>query len=440
VKFRDVAYIHCQWRGRPDLDANPLNAKRLLRFLQTDEGAASDDVDNDDDDDDPNTFSGAGHYFPSEYCRIDRIVSHRVAESATASPRLADLIAGRHWDRCEFLVRWQQQAYDEATWEPWAVLARLQSQPSDGDAVRAELQRYFRFCEPGRVKASAAGKSRPNRSSAASLACKAQAFPTLEFADGLTLRDYQIDGVKWMAFNWAQNRNSILADEMGLGKTVQISAFIHHLSTNEVVRGPFLVVAPLSTLQHWRRESEAWAASLNCVVYHGGAAARDVIREFEFRYEQKTPSKPYKFDVLVTSYEMVLADARHLAPIEWDLVVVDESHRLKNRDSKLFRELSRFRAKHCVMLTGTPVQNSIEELWVLLHFIDPEIFHSLDEFQAQFWGPEEERGCGRPAHVTEAVFPSAHEIRCGKGFARSAGNRDRRGNDARAEASVQSHL
>ncbi|XXQ37791.1 SNF2-related domain containing protein [Plasmodiophora brassicae] len=392
VKYKDVSYVHCEWIPRAGLEATKADRARLNRFLQN-EGTNDDDAVDVDGDDDNNVSNGAGQYFPSDYCRVDRIVAHRSALDAGGSKRtlrLADLREGKHWDECEFLVRWMQQGYDEATWEPYSTLRLLDCQ----EDVRNEIMRYFRFVEPlpiatpkpaptkKETKKRSTSSSRNNN--AATAAWKAQSFPVLAFANGLALRDYQVDGVKWMSFNWAQGRNSILADEMGLGKTVQIAAFISHLHSHEGVPGPFLIVAPLSTLQHWRRECEAWAPKLNCLVYHGGAIAREIIREYEFKYDKKFAHKPFKFDIFVTSYEMVLADAKVMSRINWDLLVVDESHRLKNRDSKLFKELVRFKVKHCVMLTGTPVQNSIDELWVLLHFLDSQSFDSLEEFQAKF--------------------------------------------------------
>lgn len=117
------------------------------------------------------------------------------------------------------------------------------------------------------------------------------------------LRPYQVEGVNWMVFNWHNGRNSILADEMGLGKTVQTLQFLKSLRTRQNVRAPFLVVAPLSTLPHWQRESLSWT-QFNTVVYHGDAASRETIRDFEFWEHDGTGEydrKKFTIDVLITT-------------------------------------------------------------------------------------------------------------------------------------------
>ena len=117
------------------------------------------------------------------------------------------------------------------------------------------------------------------------------------------LRPYQVEGVNWMVFNWHNGRNSILADEMGLGKTVQTLQFLKSLRTRQNVRAPFLVIAPLSTLPHWQRESISWT-QFNTVVYHGSADSRETIRDFEFWAHDGTGAyrtKKFNIDVLITT-------------------------------------------------------------------------------------------------------------------------------------------
>ena len=138
------------------------------------------------------------------------------------------------------------------------------------------------------------------------------------FANQGQLRRYQVAGLNWLAFNWHQGRNCILADEMGLGKTVQCVSFCRYLANVHKNRGPFLVVGPLSTIPHWQREFQAWT-NMNCVVYHGNADSRALIREKEFRYgpHVKVPASQYRFNCLVTTYETILTDAEHLGQIPW---------------------------------------------------------------------------------------------------------------------------
>ena len=198
------------------------------------------------------------------------------------------------------------------------------------------------------------------------------------------LRTYQLEGLNWLTFCWYNNRNSILADEMGLGKTVQTVAVINHLYENLNIHGPFLIVAPLITVPHWQREFEGWT-NMNAIVYHGTAQARDLIRKYEWSYESlKGSPPPYKFNVLITTYEMILTDSNILSKINWKYLAVDEAHRLKNTKCKLINALRLFQFDHLLLLTGTPLQNNTEELWTLLNFMDPDKFASADEFSESF--------------------------------------------------------
>ena len=211
--------------------------------------------------------------------------------------------------------------------------------------------------------------------------------------------------MNWLAFNHANKRGCILADEMGLGKTCQTVSFVQHIHNstynNIHKKRPCLVVAPLSTLGHWKNEFERWT-DLNCVIYHdqggnglSGADARGLIRENEFylfsdKAKKETQSKRkrqqqqqqqkgqnslyverttipnvWKFDVLVTSYEVLVADADHLSNIHFASVIVDEGQRLKSSTSKLAKTFyNQIKSDTRVLLSGTPpLQNNIKELW-----------------------------------------------------------------------------
>ena len=188
---------------------------------------------------------------------------------------------------------------------------------------------------------------------------------------------------------------------MGLGKTVQTVSVINHLFQDLHIRGPFLIVAPLITVPHWQREFEGWT-HMNTLVYHGSAESRQIIRENEFYFpcdEQSGGSnhkkkrknskstnskKPFMFNVLITTYEMIITDVQYLGNIQWKYLAVDEAHRLKNKNCKLINVLRTFHFDHLLLLTGTPLQNNTEELWTLLNFLDPEKFNSLDEFSEKF--------------------------------------------------------
>lgn len=199
------------------------------------------------------------------------------------------------------------------------------------------------------------------------------------------MRDYQLEGLNWLMFCWIRRQGSIIADEMGLGKTVQSVSFLEQIRGFNI-RGPFLVIAPLSTIPHWYREFKAWT-DMNVIIYHGNTAARDMIYEHEFFYKDKRGNpipNLYKFDVIITTYEMIIAGQEHLKPIYWRVNVVDEAHRLKNKSSKLAEILSTYQLEHRVLATGTPLQNRLEELFALLHFLEPERFPDEEEFLAEF--------------------------------------------------------
>ncbi len=204
-----------------------------------------------------------------------------------------------------------------------------------------------------------------------------------KFKTGHALRDYQIQGINWLINAYMSNRNGILADEMGLGKTIQCVAFLEHLRREEGVRGPFLIVAPLSTLTHWKREAESWT-DMNTIVYHdasGGSNGRRILRDYEFYYEG---TNILKFNILITSYEMLLTDFLYLEPIKWKYLIVDEGHRLKNKTARLMEAFDTLQIPRRLLLTGTPIQNNTTELWTLLNFVEPTQFSSIKDFHAKF--------------------------------------------------------
>ena len=169
---------------------------------------------------------------------------------------------------------------------------------------------------------------------------------------------------------------------MGLGKTVQSVTFLESLRTMWGRRGPFLVVAPLSTIPHWRREFEGWT-DMNTVVYHGTSDDRAMIRNHEFKLPG-APADVLKFQVLITTYETVLQDIAQMRAINWTALVVDEAHRLKSHDCRLARELRTLNVEQTVLLTGTPLQNNTTELWSLLNFVDRKKFADGEDFDRRF--------------------------------------------------------
>ncbi|KAI5190176.1 ATP-dependent helicase STH1/SNF2 [Nematocida sp. AWRm77] len=193
------------------------------------------------------------------------------------------------------------------------------------------------------------------------------------------LREYQLKGIEWMVSLYNNKLNGILADEMGLGKTVQAIVFICYLLEKKKETKPFLVIVPLSTFSNWALEFARWAPGINLLPYRGDPA---------YRKDLKKETATNKFDVLLTTFEYVIKDRAFLAKIDWLYTIVDEGHRMKNTSSKLCMVMNmHYRSEYRLLLTGTPLQNSLPELWSLLNFVLPKIFLSGGSFDEWFNAP-----------------------------------------------------
>ncbi|XP_024135189.1 chromodomain-helicase-DNA-binding protein 1-like [Oryzias melastigma] len=186
---------------------------------------------------------------------------------------------------------------------------------------------------------------------------------------GIQLRGYQLDGVQWLIQNLQNQQGCILGDEMGLGKTCQTISLLVYVAGALGNKGPFLVLSPLSVLENWRKELESFAPCLTVLCYKG---------DKDKRAEMQQQARSQDFQVLLTTYELCLKDASFLRRWRWKVLVVDEAHRLKNQSSLLHQTLSEFSVDFRVLLTGTPIQNSLQELYSLLSFIQPSIFAAND--------------------------------------------------------------
>uniref|UniRef100_T1GR75 Helicase ATP-binding domain-containing protein n=1 Tax=Megaselia scalaris TaxID=36166 RepID=T1GR75_MEGSC len=199
-------------------------------------------------------------------------------------------------------------------------------------------------------------------------------------SSGLVLRDYQVDGINWLIHSWCKNNSVILADEMGLGKTIQTICFLYYLFKCQHLYGPFLCIVPLSTMTAWQREFTIWAPDINIVTYLGDVQSREIIRQYELYSDEQTGNR-LKFNAILTTYEILLKDKMFLGSIQWSVLLVDEAHRLKNDDSLLYKTVKEFDTNHRLLITGTPLQNSLKELWALLHFIMPSKFETWEDFE-----------------------------------------------------------
>lgn len=197
-----------------------------------------------------------------------------------------------------------------------------------------------------------------------------------------TLKGYQIKGMTWLANIYDQGISGILADEMGLGKTVQSIAFLCHIAEHYGVWGPFLVISPASTLHNWQQEMARFVPDFNVVPYWGSPNERKILRQF---WDQKhLHTREASFHVVITSYQLVVSDYKYFNRIKWQCMVLDEAQAIKSAASQRWKLLLAFNCRNRLLLSGTPIQNSMAELWALLHFIMPTLFDSHDEFNEWF--------------------------------------------------------
>lgn len=209
---------------------------------------------------------------------------------------------------------------------------------------------------------------------------------------GIRLRAYQLEGVNWLVQCFHGQNGCILGDEMGLGKTCQTIALLIYLVGRLNDEGPFLILCPLSVLSNWKEEMERFAPGLSCVTYTGDKEER-ARRQQDLRQETG-------FHVLLTTYEICLKDASFLKSFSWSVLAVDEAHRLKNQSSLLHRTLSEFSVVFRLLLTGTPIQNSLQELYSLLSVVEPDLFcrEQVEDFVQRYQDIEKESKSASELH------------------------------------------
>ncbi|XP_061676164.1 chromodomain-helicase-DNA-binding protein 4a isoform X2 [Syngnathoides biaculeatus] len=392
AKWFNMSYWHCSWVTELQLE---LHCQVMFRNYQRkndmDEPPPIDFGDGDEDKSDKRKnkdpiYAQLDEKFlrfgiKMEWLMIHRILNHSVDRK----------------NNVHYLIKWRELAYDQATWE---------ADDMDVPEFDAYKLQYWNHRElmmgddgkPGKkikVKGRVKRPDRPPENPVVDPTIKFERQPEYLDSTGGTLHPYQLEGLNWLRFSWAQGTDTILADEMGLGKTVQTAVFLYSLYKEGHSKGPFLVSAPLSTIINWEREFEMWAPDMYVVTYVGDKDSRAVIRENEFSFEDNAirggkkasrmkKDSSIKFHVLLTSYELITIDMAILGSIDWACLVVDEAHRLKNNQSKFFRVLNNYPLQHKLLLTGTPLQNNLEELFHLLNFLTPERFSNLEGFLEEF--------------------------------------------------------
>ncbi|KAK8792005.1 hypothetical protein WA158_005382 [Blastocystis sp. Blastoise] len=274
-----------------------------------------------------------------------------------------------------YLIKWEDLSYADVTWENEGEIYDDMKISQFERRERIPMRKKNPLYIPGKTK------------------LKEKNFLLPPFKENKTLRPYQVDGYRWLANNFVSNKNSILADEMGLGKTIQVISLMQYIVKVLCVGDPIIVIAPLSTLGFWKKEIESWT-TLDVCLYHdtqGGKDIRKQIQEYEWYYTynsgkhvgQHVPGL-YKFDVLICTYEMILTDFEDISSIPYTLLVVDEAQRMKGQNSKLQGALKQMNWKQCVLLSGTPLQNNMTELWTLLDFVAPKVIPDLPRFLKEF--------------------------------------------------------
>ncbi|MBI4332705.1 MAG: DEAD/DEAH box helicase [Chloroflexi bacterium] len=193
------------------------------------------------------------------------------------------------------------------------------------------------------------------------------------------LRPYQLLGVSWLAFLRQFGFGACLADDMGLGKTIEFIAFLLHLRQRKLLRGPSLLVCPMSVVNNWKREVERFAPSLKIMVHHGpdrdsGDSLVGLVK---------------KNQLVITTYALAHRDAATLSRVDWECVALDEAQNIKNPSARQTQAVRKLKADYRVALTGTPVENSLSELWSVMEFLNPGYLGSAQDFHTNLAAPIE---------------------------------------------------
>uniref|UniRef100_A0A8C0UEB0 Chromodomain helicase DNA binding protein 1 n=1 Tax=Cyanistes caeruleus TaxID=156563 RepID=A0A8C0UEB0_CYACU len=374
IKWKGWSHIHNTWETEETLkQQNVKGMKKLDNYKKKDQetkrwlkNASPEDVEY------YNCQQELTDDLHKQYQIVERIIGMLQTCGQKSMSGILNVLSKSAAGYPDYYCKWQGLPYSECSWEDGALIAKK---------FQARIDEYFSRNQSRTTpfKDCKVLKQRPRF-----VALKKQ--PSyIGGPENLELRDYQLNGLNWLAHSWCRGNSCILADEMGLGKTIQTISFLNYLFHEHQLYGPFLLVVPLSTLTSWQREIQTWAPQMNAVVYLGDITSRNMIRTHEWMHPQ---TKRLKFNILLTTYEILLKDKSFLGGLNWAFIGVDEAHRLKNDDSLLYKTLIDFKSNHRLLITGTPLQNSLKELWSLLHFIMPEKFSSWEDF-------EEEHGKGR---------------------------------------------
>merc|ERR1712088_54510 len=397
IKWKELSYWHCTWVQEIQLDVyHPQSYRMYLRKADMDEPKRYDE---EGEEESEGSRRIKHHQKEDPHQMYKRYYRYGIRPTWLQPCRVLNRRVSPKDGMVQYLVKWMDLTYAESTWE-------------DEDEDIPDLLNYIRDYEDLRYVCGADGRSKKKKKKGGEEEPRRKYNPPPDkpnsdldvkyknndmckwMPDGLSLHPYQLEGISWARHSWNKNTDIILADEMGLGKTIQTITFLYSLYKEGHCRGPFLIAVPLSTLINWEREFALWAPDFYVVSYVGDKDSRGVIREHELSFEDNAVRKgdkatrirasTVKFHCLLTSYELISIDAACLGSVQWEVLVVDEAHRLKNNQSKFFKVLAGCALNYKMLLTGTPLQNNLEELFYLLNFLTPGKFHDLNEFQTSF--------------------------------------------------------
>ncbi|KAG0945245.1 hypothetical protein G6F32_007023 [Rhizopus arrhizus] len=337
IRWKDVSFRHANW-----VSSSWLQATSTVLFTKYKSKYGTED-----------TQPKNGRYFPIEWITIERILDVIWEEN------------NKQKAKC-ILAVFKDTEYGDAIWDE----PPTENEPELYAAYNLALERYIRSTKvkpPYKMKELIADVRKLANAERYELhELKTQ----LKYITGGTLMKHQLEALNWLLFQWEKKQSCILADDMGLGKTIQVIAFLYVLFKKYGIY-PFIIVVPNSTATNWIREFQKWAPDMSVAPYFGSAASRKMALEHEI-FDKK---KDLRVHAVVATYESI-QDANKLQNLFWSVMIVDESQRLKNDESQLFKALTQFCKDLTVLLTGTPLQNNLKELFNIMHFIRPDSFNN----------------------------------------------------------------
>lgn len=358
VKFEGKSYRSCQWVPAQWLER--VCAAKFKNFSKL-----------------PAPPPTAEECMMGDYVRIEKILSYKNcpvnAEREVEEDADSEISAVKSEMRA--FVKWKELGYAECTWETEAELVAFH-----------KIEFFNALAEYKKSLCIFKQWNPPKSLCAEKDFCEFKETPA--FFGTEKMLPHQLEGLNWITFNWMKGQSSMLADEMGLGKTIQTIAFLVNLQQT-FNSFPFLIVSPTSVCQNWLHEFAKWAPSLQCAVYTGSQSERETITEYELfnKFIPKGSSKfpvPIKNHVIITSFSILARDKPILGKVPWEVIVVDEAHRLKGNGNQLSTILAAIRTKFKLILTGTPMQNNIRELFNVMRYIAPETFGDTEKLEEKF--------------------------------------------------------